>query len=96
MLGIRDPDAVPAGVDIAVQLLIKSLYLGDFDGDHDVDAEDFGHLQACISGPGVAVTDPDCLDAQFDTDIDIDQDDVNAFTACLSGPGLTPGDSCLN
>lgn len=95
-LEIRDPDAVPSQVSVPVQLLLRSLYLGDFDGDHDVDAEDFGHLQACIGGPGVAVTEPACLDARFDTDIDIDQDEVNAFTNCLSGPGAVPGESCLN
>ena len=36
---------------------------GDFDKDGDVDQSDFGHLQACYTGPGTDITDPECFDA---------------------------------
>ena len=48
---------------------------GDFNFDGDVDQEDFGWFQACITGAGVAQNDPACLDARFDDDEDVDQDD---------------------
>jgi len=37
---------------------------GDFDRDGDVDQEDFGRFQACLTGRAVPVTDPNCLDAK--------------------------------
>ncbi len=64
---------------------------GDFDGDSDVDQEDFGHLQVCLSGPGVAQTDPDCQDANLDGDNDVDHDDYGIFQECMSGAD-TPAD----
>jgi hypothetical protein len=93
---ISDPSAVPPTVNVPVRLIIKGRYVGDFDGDDDVDVEDFGHLQTCISGPGVAQAGDDCIDTQLDTDVDVDQEDVNIFTNCLAGPGALPGSNCLN
>ena len=69
--------------------------IGDFNNDGDVDQEDFGHLQACVAGSGVEVTDPACLDARLDADIDIDADDVAQFVLCLSGPSVAVDPSCL-
>jgi len=68
----------------------------DFDHDGDVDQADFGHLQACISGAGVATNDPACADARFDADGDIDRDEVALFLGCLSGPGLPADPDCAN
>jgi len=67
---------------------------GDFDGDADVDQEDFGHLQACLSGSGVTQTDPDCQDALMDDDGDVDQDDFGVFQGCLSGPKVPADPNC--
>jgi hypothetical protein len=64
--------------------------LGDFDGDRDVDQEDFGHLQACLRGSGEAVP-QGCGDADLDGDSDADQQDIEVFLACLGGPDQTPG-----
>ena len=63
---------------------------GDFDWDDDVDQEDFGHLQSCLSGPAVPPT-FGCEDANLDGDLDVDQDDVAKFQLCISGPNV-PGD----
>jgi lysophospholipase L1-like esterase len=66
---------------------------GDFDGDNDVDQEDFGHLQECMSGSGHPQNDPACLDARLDEGDDVDLDDFAIFYACMSGPNIpaTPG-----
>ncbi|MBI4581384.1 MAG: hypothetical protein HY718_16905 [Planctomycetes bacterium] len=64
--------------------------LGDFDADGDVDQEDFGRLQACLSGSG-AFPDPDCGAADLDGDGDVDQSDVDVFRACMSGANILAG-----
>ncbi len=61
---------------------------GDFDGDDDVDLADFGHLQACFTGPGITQSDAACQDARLDDDDDVDPDDFGLFQACLSGAGV--------
>ncbi len=58
----------------------------DFDADGDVDQEDFGHLQACLSGQGIAQTEFACTDAKLDGDNDVDADDMAAFLSHFSGP----------
>jgi len=67
---------------------------GDFDHDGDVDQDDFGHFQACYSGPSVPQTSPDCADALLDPDGDVDSDDFAIFQNCLSGPGTPAGPDC--
>jgi len=62
----------------------------DFDGDGDVDQEDFGYFQRCMSGFGVAL-DPGCEDADLNGDGDVDFEDFAVFQTCMSGPGQTPG-----
>ena len=58
--------------------------LGDFDHDGDVDQEDFGHFQACLSGSGKSYL-PGCTDADLDGDTDVDGEDFNTFQLCISG-----------
>jgi hypothetical protein len=65
------------------------LLAGDFDGDSDVDQEDFGHLQACLVPEGVPCS-PGCRDADLDGDGDVDQGDLAGFIPCLGGPGRPP------
>jgi hypothetical protein len=51
--------------------------LGDWDGDGDVDLDDFAEFSGCLSGPrqasGFEIPSVDCLDA-FDSDVDDDVD----------------------
>ena len=68
----------------------------DYDDDGDVDQADFGHLQACFSGPDVPQTDPGCADTLLDADEDVDQDDFAALQACLSGPNAPAIPSCTD
>jgi hypothetical protein len=71
-------------------------YKGDFDDDGDVDQEDFGHFQICLSGSGIVQDDPACADAHLDADADVDQQDLDIFRHCLSGANNPPSDpSCI-
>jgi hypothetical protein len=62
---------------------------GDSDHDGDVDQEDFGHFQRCLSGPNRRCG-PGCDDVDFDLDGDVDQDDFGVFTRCLAGTAQPP------
>lgn len=68
----------------------------DFDRDGDVDMTDFGHFQACLSGPLVPQTDPDCTGARLDSDADVDQADTIRFLQCLTGAGFPADPDCAN
>jgi PKD repeat protein len=70
-------------------------YIGDIDSDGDVDQEDFGHFQTCVTGAGRPVTDPACFKVMFDSDNDIDIDDYGLFQQCMSGANQTPPAACL-
>jgi murein DD-endopeptidase MepM/ murein hydrolase activator NlpD len=66
----------------------------DFDRDGDVDQEDFGRLQACLSGAGVPQNVPACVNARLDSDEDVDAGDVAIFQRCLSGPDVPANPNC--
>lgn len=65
----------------------------DFDHDNDIDQADFGYFQACLSGTGIAQTDPECEPAFLDEDADIDHADLMIFLSCMNGANVpvTPG-----
>ncbi len=67
---------------------------GDFDGDRDVDQEDFGHFQVCYSGSGQDQNDPNCLGAILDDDGDVDQGDFAVFLSCMSGADNPADPNC--
>ncbi|MCP4226777.1 MAG: hypothetical protein GY773_25840, partial [Actinomycetia bacterium] len=87
------PDVGP-GLHTLAAIFDPGVVDPDFDLDVDVDMEDFGHFQACITGPGQNITDPDCLDTDLDGDSDCDQDDFTVFQACLSGANIPPDPTC--
>ncbi|MBI4580135.1 MAG: phosphodiester glycosidase family protein, partial [Planctomycetes bacterium] len=68
----------------------------DFDRDNDVDQDDYGHLQACFTGPTIPQADPACQDANVDadTDQDVDYHDVAAFLQCFVGAGVPRPPGC--
>ena len=67
----------------------------DFDQDGDVDQSDFGRLQACLTGPGMAQNDPACAPARLD-DEDVDRDDTAILQGCMSGPNVPAGPDCAD
>lgn len=81
---------VPAG---APQIL--ELKPGDFDGDGDVDQEDYGEFQLCLKGSMIAQTDPNCADAHLNADEFVDQADFNIFVGCMSGANVLASPPCV-
>jgi hypothetical protein len=63
---------------------------GDHDGDGDVDQEDFGFFQGCMTGSGGVIT-PGCEEVDLDADEDVDVNDFDVFESCMGGPDSTPG-----
>lgn len=84
------PQAVSVSLDVR-----RPVYTGDLDDDLDVDQADFGGLQACLSGSGVAQNDPLCSGANLDGDQDVDQHDAAILRDCLSGSEGMPPTECL-
>lgn len=65
----------------------------DLDGDGDVDQDDFGLWQRCLSGPHVVAESPcDCADR--DGDGDVDTIDFGPFGSCVSGPNQPADVNC--
>ena len=67
---------------------------GDLDGDNDVDLDDFGRFQACMSGAGSAQAAPACTGAHMDSDSDVDATDLALFKRCISGAGIAANADC--
>jgi hypothetical protein len=84
--------AANAAVSASAALTLAAA--GDFDVDGDVDLEDFGHLQECMSGSGRPQTDPDCRVADLDDDNDVDLADFNILADCMSGTNLPANPAC--
>ncbi len=94
---ISDPAATNHPQTIGVTVTVASgppPVPGDFDGDEDVDLEDYGRFQACYTGPGVAQEDANCADAKLDGDVDVDGDDFGVFQGCLSGANVAADAGC--
>jgi hypothetical protein len=68
---------------------------GDFDGDGDVDQSNFGHFQACVTGPDAGPLSGGCEDADFDQDNDVDLADFSVFQRCAAGDGVPADPGCM-
>jgi hypothetical protein len=66
----------------------------DYDHDGDVDQDDFGHFQVCLTGQTIPQYDPNCQNAKFDGDADVDETDFQAFLNCMRGPGNPAEPDC--
>jgi hypothetical protein len=71
-------------------------YHADFDCDGDVDQDDFGTFQACITGPANGPPAGDCDGADFDSDNDVDQADFGLLQRCFSDPNDPVDPSCTH
>jgi PKD repeat protein len=90
-LKVTDNDT---NTDIATVIITVVATDCDFDDDTDVDQEDFGHIQQCITGVGNPQNDPTCVDARLDLDEDVDLGDVTIFIACMSGANVPAAPNC--
>lgn len=77
-------------------LVLATRRIPDFNTDGDVDQEDFGHFQNCLTGSAVTQTNPSCTDAMLDEDSDVDEADFAIFQACLSGANVNYATGCAN
>jgi len=73
--------------------LRAAIVASDYDGDGDVDQEDFGYFQACYSGTGVPYG-PGCAAADLSGNGAVDQHDMEIFQACMSGANIPPEPNC--
>lgn len=62
----------------------------DFDGDADVDLNDFTFFRMCYNGPNRALPYPECAIADLDDDNDVDLEDFSFFRVCFNGPNRSP------
>jgi CubicO group peptidase (beta-lactamase class C family) len=85
------PPAGNSPQNISVTLHVVSV-LPDLDEDGDVDQEDFGEFQACLSGQDTPP--PSCLGADFNHNGLVDQLDFAVFLGCLSGPNVMADRTC--
>jgi hypothetical protein len=87
-ISVADPNASnsPQTIDLTLHVLVT----GDLDVDGDVDQEDFGRFQACLSGPGKLYA-AGCEEADYDADLDVDSQDFALFSACMAGADQPPG-----
>lgn len=68
----------------------------DFDGDGDVDIEDFSLIQRCLTENGSPQSDPECDKAVLDDDGNVDEQDIALFLNCFGGPGVYAGPDCTD
>ena len=88
-------NGVPPLIDIGAHEAINPTG-PDYDGDGDVDMDDFGMLQACMAGPFAAPAEPACEAIDLDGDSDVDQTDFGLFQQCLNGPNVEPVAGCFH
>jgi len=85
---VQDPNAINSPQTIAVTLTLE--VVGKYDNDDDVDQEDFGLFQECMSGDGVLL-EIGCEDKDIDGDLDVDVNDFVIFQGCMGGANQPPG-----
>ncbi|MBI4579291.1 MAG: hypothetical protein HY718_06285 [Planctomycetes bacterium] len=93
---VSDPLAAnsPQAVTVYLTVGLPLYSIADFNRDGDVDHEDFGHMQACLSELNLPPPDPACFNARLDPDVDVDQADLAVFLDCYSGPAIGANPIC--
>ncbi len=92
---VRSGTAVYPEFSQAGSVFFRTPAMGDFNGDGDVDQEDFGEFQLCMTGVGFEQPLESCFQARLDADNDVDLQDVTLFAGCMSGSNLTPSPTCI-
>ncbi len=95
MVTVTDDNADNSPQTLNVHLVVEPpKYRGDFDRDLDIDLNDYGHFQVCMTGAGVVQQNPACQDADLDGDTDVDPDDFGILQGCMSGTNIVPVPQC--
>lgn len=84
--------ATPAASDVSAYGC--PLPFGDMDYDRDVDAEDFGAFQVCLTAPDELITDPACWGADLTGDGHVDAADLIIFEKCRTAAEVPADDHC--
>jgi hypothetical protein len=84
--------ALNAPVVIPVTLDLRSV-IPDDDLDGDVDQEDFGAMQICLTGELITIL-PGCEKFDFQKDRDVDKYDVALFQQCFGRPMAYASSNC--
>ncbi|GMU19904.1 MAG: hypothetical protein AMXMBFR13_00080 [Phycisphaerae bacterium] len=91
---VTDPAAANSPQTLTVTLQVRTV-APDTDHDGDVDQSDYGFLQACYSGPGIAPA-SQCTAADYDHDSDVDSGDFTLLQRCFSGERVRAEKDCEN
>jgi hypothetical protein len=89
---VTSPDAANSPEILTVTINVETVS-PDFDGDADVDLDDYGHLQECFLG-NVTQSDPDCQDALLTGDSLVNENDLTFFMGCFSGKNVIVDATC--
>jgi uncharacterized protein (DUF362 family) len=84
---LRVYDAALNHGEITRQVLVSDYSLADFDEDDDVDSQDYGRFQCCVTGTALGPPEPGCEHADLDFDGDVDNADHAKFMNCFSQSG---------
>jgi PKD repeat protein len=90
--GVTDPDALVK----AAYIMVVSGVPADFDGDGDVDLDDYALFAGCATGPDLGPPAPGCGDKDLDDDNDVDQSDFGTMQRCFSGDGVPADSTCAD
>lgn len=71
-------------------VIVDDIPDGDYDGDGDVDLNDFGEFEACFTGSDRPPDEPPCEFFDLDEDGDVDCADWGLFTSVWTGPPDDP------
>lgn len=87
-------DATTDAILVADALFLSQLRRGDLDFDADIDMDDFGILQRCLSG--VELPFPSvCRNGDLDNDGRASDTDVEILQGCLTGSGIPADADCV-
>jgi hypothetical protein len=95
-VGHTDNNGNPASASYpsALNAVVLTTVLPDFDADGDVDTADYDHFATCATGPEIAQNSPSCQDTKLDGDADVDQSDFGILQRCFSGEDMAPAEDC--
>ena len=85
----------PLGVAVDVEGCSIAGVPGDVDRDNDVDQQDFGFFQACLTAVGVPLNDPTCRRADMNGDNSVNRLDLSFFLKCRSGADIPANPGCV-